>query len=71
MSTKAESQDRASPAEIQKCLKGIHYPADKKKVVGHAQKNKAPANVIHVLERVEDRQWKTPADLMKSVGKVE
>ena len=64
-------QRKASPAAIQKHLKGVDYPADKEALVHHAQEHGAGADVMSVLKRLPQEKWDTPAQLMKAVGKVE
>ena len=67
----ANDNQKASPAEIQKHLGGVDYPASKQELIRHAKDQDAPEDVISVLNRVEDRSYDSPADLMKAVGKVE
>lgn len=59
-----------SPSNIQKNLKGMKYPADKSSLINKAQENQAPSEVIDILSKFEDRQYSSPADVMKEFGKV-
>ncbi|MDN7026040.1 DUF2795 domain-containing protein [Methanoculleus sp. FWC-SCC1] len=59
-----------SAAEVQKFLKGMDYPAGKQDVISQAKKNKAPDDVIDVLNRMQDRQFTSAADLSKALGDV-
>ncbi|MDB6123671.1 MAG: hypothetical protein JWQ71_2664 [Pedosphaera sp.] len=71
MKRQSQTAEKASPAEIQKALKGMHYPAKKEDIVGHAQEHGAGEEVMAVLNRLPNRAWKSPAELMKDVGKME
>lgn len=59
-----------SPSNIQKNLKGMKYPADKNALLNKAKENEAPAEVTDILNKFEDRQYSSPADVMKEFGKV-
>ena len=71
MSPRTHSTVKASPAAIQKALKGMTYPAGKQELIDHAQGNNAPEDVLSVLHRLPEEEWRTPADLMKSVGRLD
>lgn len=59
-----------SPSNIQKNLKGMKYPADKNALLSRARENGAPAEVVDILNKFDDRQYGSPADVMKEFGKV-
>jgi len=59
-----------SAAEVQKYLRGMDYPAGIREVVNQAQKNGAPGDVIDILERIRDREFKSAADVSKALGEV-
>jgi hypothetical protein len=65
------AQGFASPALIQKHLKGGHYPTSKKAMLQCAKENNAPFEVMAILEMLPDKQYISPADVMKEVGKKE
>ncbi|WGV24668.1 DUF2795 domain-containing protein [Halotia branconii] len=63
---------KANPVEIQKHLKGVDYPADRKELIKHAKKQGADQKVISLLEQLpEDEKYKNPADLNKALGHIE
>ena len=41
---------QTSPIEVQKALKDMNYPAEKKKLIEHAKKHNASSKVMEVLE---------------------
>ena len=57
-----------SPAEVQRYLRGMHYPAGKSEVISQAQKNNAPGDVLDILERIRDREFRSAADVSKALG---
>ena len=60
------------PANIMQHLKGMGYPADKKKILSHAKKGPGPdtKDVMQVLEQIEEKTYNSPAEIMKEVGRV-
>jgi hypothetical protein len=64
-------QGFASPAKIQQCLKGAHYPSNKQDLVNLAQRNKAPSDVMSILDLIPDKEYISPVHVMKEVGKKE
>jgi hypothetical protein len=62
---------KASPAAIERYLKDIKYPVGKKDLINSAKGQNAPSDVISVLERFSEHQYKSPVDITKEVGKVE
>ncbi|WP_240664403.1 DUF2795 domain-containing protein [Methanosarcina sp. MSH10X1] len=53
------------PIETQKALKGMDYPAGKKEIIKKARDNKAPKEVIEILEDIPDREYENAADVSK------
>jgi hypothetical protein len=65
------TQGLASPALIQKNLKGIKYPATKANMLQRAKTNNAPPEVMSILEMLPEKEYTSPAQVMKEVGKKE
>lgn len=63
--------DKASPAAVERYLKGIHYPAQKSDLVKQAEQNSAPSDVMSVLNRFEDKQYGSTIDVAKEIGNVD
>lgn len=57
-----------SPANVTKHLKGIDFPAEKKDLLKQAQQLKAEKVVIDEIQRMEDREYSSMSDVMKSFG---
>ncbi|NJO72814.1 MAG: DUF2795 domain-containing protein [Leptolyngbyaceae cyanobacterium RM1_406_9] len=60
-----------NPIQLQKHLKGIDYPVNKENLIKHAKEHGADENVISVLDQLPDKEFETPADVNKAVGKVD
>jgi len=61
---------KINPVQIQKNLKGIDYPVSKQDLVKHAQKNGADESVCATLEKLPDREYETPTEVSKAIGKM-
>ncbi len=62
---------KVNPAQLQKYLKGVDYPASKQDLIKHAEQVGADENVRSALEQLPDEQFQTPADVSKAVGNIE
>lgn len=59
------------PAQVERCLAGIRYPARKEDIVRQARDNHAPKDIMDVLGEVPDRQYADAVGFAKGLGKVE
>jgi hypothetical protein len=61
------------PANIMKHMKGMDFPAGKKEIIAHARKAPGPNTdeVLEVLNRIADKEYNSPAEVMKEVGQAE
>lgn len=64
------SDDKVNPIQVQKFLKGLDYPTDKKRLIDHAQREGADERVRDLLGRLPEEQFQTPADVSQAVGKI-
>ena len=60
-----------SPAEVEKCLKGMNYPAKKQDLIKHAQQQGANQDVMEVLKEMRDQDFNSPIDVSKAVGEID
>jgi hypothetical protein len=56
-----------NPIELQKCLKGVDYPADKAHLVQAARDHGADSGMIKALEGIPDREYDGPNAVSKAV----
>jgi hypothetical protein len=61
----------ANPAEVEKCLKGVNYPAKKEDLVKHAEKQGANKDIIDTLREMREENFNSPIDVSKAVGEVD
>ena len=60
-----------SPAIVEKYPRGVHFPAERKKLINHAQSKAAPKNVITLLNKLPEKICTSPIDITKEIGKIE
>ncbi len=60
-----------SPAIVEKYLKGMHYPAEKRNLVDNAKNREAPSNVMDLINKLPDKTYNSPIDITKEIGKIE
>ncbi|MGY8526952.1 DUF2795 domain-containing protein [Paracidovorax citrulli] len=68
-SGKGGSQD-PSPIDVQKSLKGLDFPASKEDILSKAQEGGASEDILAELEQIPEREYQTPADISKELGKL-
>ena len=56
---------------MEKYLAGMHYPAEKKKLVDNAQNKDAPAEVMDLINKLPEKTYTSPIDITKEIGKIE
>ena len=59
-----------SPISIQKHLKGIQFPASKQELIETARKNGAPDDVLGMIQRLPQEQYKDAPNVAEAFGKV-
>lgn len=61
------------PANIMSHLKGIDFPASKADILRTARGGQGPdtSTVLDVLQRIDDREYNSPAEVMKQIGSIE
>ena len=60
-----------NPVEVEKCLKGVNYPAKKQDLIKHAQQQGANKDVIETLKEMHEENFNSPIDVSKAVGEVD
>jgi Protein of unknown function (DUF2795) len=61
----------ANPAEVERYLKGVNYPAKKEDLIKHAQQQGANKDVIEVLKEMRDQNFNSPVEVNKAVGEID
>ena len=62
--------DKASPVAVENYIKGIKFPADKGELIKQEENNRAPDDVLHVMNKFEDKEYHSPIDISKEIGKL-
>ena len=60
-----------SPAIVEKYLAGMHFPAEKNKLISNAHSKDAPNDVINLINRLPEKTYTSPIDITKEIGKIE
>jgi len=64
-------QEKVSPIQIEKYLKGADYPTSKTQLVELARQNGAPSNVISKIQHLPGERFQTTKDVVRAVGATE
>jgi hypothetical protein len=64
------NQSAVTPADVQKHLSGLEYPASKQQVVDHATQNGASEDIISILDQLPDREYNGPAEVSREMGDI-
>ncbi len=61
------------PANIMKQMKGIHFPATRSEIVELVKNGPGPDTdqVIGIVEKLPEKEYKSVAEIMKEIGKIE
>ena len=60
-----------SPANVQKYLSDVSYPASKEVLLAQARRNSAPQEILDTIERLPEDQFGGPQEVMKGYGEIE
>ena len=55
-------------SKVSRSLKGINFPADRRKVVEQARRNSAPGDVMDALNHIPDKNYESMAGVWQAVG---
>ena len=56
---------------MEKYLAGMHYPAEKIKLVENAHRKDAPKEVMDLIHKLPEKTYTSPIDITKEIGKIE
>ena len=70
LAQKRQQRFSVSPAQVEKSIKGTHFPAQKQDLIQRAKENNANQDVLEVLENMPDKQFKSPVDISKAMGRM-
>jgi hypothetical protein len=63
--------DEPRPEEIARVLKGAEYPMGKERLLALAKSNGADGEVMAVLNKMADRNFDSPAAVIREASRVE
>lgn len=59
-----------SPAEVERYLKGIKYPASKRDLINHLRQNRAPQDIIDMVNDIDEEHFNSPTDVTQALGDI-
>lgn len=59
-----------SPANLQKYLAGVSYPASKHDLISAARRNKAPEEIMDMIERLPRDDFGGPQEVQQAYGDI-
>jgi hypothetical protein len=59
-----------TPIQVQKCLGGVDYPADKASLIKRAKDNGADESVLHALSQMGEKTFNGPNDVSEEMGRL-
>lgn len=62
--------NKASPAAVERYIKGIDFPASKEELISKAKTNGAPQEVLNLMKHFEAKEYKALTDISKEAGRV-
>jgi len=70
LAQKRQRKFNVSPAQVEKSIKGTRFPAEKQDLIQRAKENNANQDVLDVLENMPDKQFNSPVDISKAMGRM-
>jgi len=61
---------KVSPAQVEFYLKGIKFPANKQDIIQQAEDNGADKPVLNILGSLREKEYHSPIDISKAIGKM-
>ena len=61
---------QATPVEVEKCLKGINYPAQKNELMKHARRNGAEQEVLETMNHLPNQTFQSPIEVNQAIGAI-
>ena len=62
---------KVNPIQVEKSLKGLDYPVNKKDLIKYAQQHGADQNMLAALSRLPDQTYNRPVDVSKAIGEID
>lgn len=61
---------KITPIDLQRYLGGVSYPANKEELARQAKEKGAGPDILGLINKLPDREYKSPADISYTVGKL-
>ena len=60
----------ATPASVERYLKGVSFPADKNDLMRQIRVNGAPQDILETIEQFSEKTYHSPIDVSKEYGQL-
>ncbi len=57
-----------NPLQVKKLLSGMDYPTKRDQIVSHAKTEGADNNVLGLLNKLPNENYRTPADISRAIS---
>ena len=61
---------QANPVEVEKHLKGVNYPANKRELLAHARQNGASQDILETLKDLREENFNSPVEVNRAIGEI-
>jgi Protein of unknown function (DUF2795) len=68
--SRRSSSTKATPVEVQAFLEGVGYPAGKRRLLREAESQRASRDVRATLRRLPEKNFKSPTEVSKAIGRL-
>ncbi len=65
-----DEPELVTAASLQRSIRGVEYPADRRDLLEMAEKNAAPDSVKEIIQRMPDKEYSDAADVSRTAGAV-
>jgi hypothetical protein len=62
--------NNVNPGQVQKYLSGLDFPANKQKLIEHAEEQGAPKEVVDVLNKLPDKSFGGMDDILPEITRL-
>lgn len=66
-----DNSEKGDTASFEQYLKGISFPVDKKNLIKQAKEKQAPQDVLDTLNKLDEKEYSSTADVSKQMGRSE
>lgn len=62
---------KTNPAQVQKFLEGLMFPATKGQVINHVKEHGADQDILQVLDRLPEQSYESTTEIHRELNKLD